>query len=113
MISKSAMVKLAKRSKHHSQKHAAFLFKGGAVIAMANNTPQTHAEVNAMRSVIAYWGDWHKPLKDFIILSVRIGKSGLLRNAYPCSACREHIRSRGIRTILYSTEEGKIKREKL
>lgn len=111
MVSPTAMVKAASKSRHHSQKHAAILFKGGAVMSIGTNNPSAHAEVVAMEKTIAYWTKGC--LKKYTLLSVRIGKSGKLRNARPCSSCYKFIRESGIRVLLYSTDTGEIIREKL
>jgi len=92
------------KSQHHSQRHAAFVFKGGAVMSFSTNSYRYHAEVNALRVL---------DIDDWVLLSVRVGKAGRLKNAKPCEACRNYMIKRGVKVVLYSTEEGKIKREKL
>jgi len=105
MVSLNSMIKAAKKSRHHSHKHSAMVFKGGAVISVANNTEHRHAEVAALGKVAHY--------KDMILLSVRVGKNGELRMARPCGDCLAYIKSRGIRTILFSDEQGQIVKEKI
>ena len=104
MVSPRSMQRAAQKSRQH-KKHACFIFKGGAVISVANNTVASHAEVAALRKI--------KDARNTILLSVRVGRSGNLRNARPCTDCSHYIRSRGIKIVLYSTEEGIIKRESI
>jgi cytidine deaminase len=99
------MVKAAKKSRHHSQSHAAFLFRGGAVISYANNTSSYHAERNAINRAADSNGT--------TLLSVRVGKSGILRNARPCKKCWQYMKDMGVKVVLYSDENGNIQREKL
>lgn len=105
MVSPRSMIRAAQKSRHHNQKHACMIFRGGAVISMANNNRQRHAEIAALSKV--------KDCRNTVLLSVRVGKSGNLKNARPCPRCRDYILTRGIRVILYSTEEGLIEREKI
>jgi len=102
MLSLTSLVRAAKKSNHHSQKHACIVFRGGAVVSVATNDSRRHAEVRALSKV--------KDCKNAVVLSVRVGKGGNLRNARPCDACMEFLRSRGVCTVLYTSQDGLIER---
>ncbi len=69
------------------------------------NSVTTHAECAALRNV--KYGDGGK------IYIYREHKDGTSAFARPCSACEMIIKSRGISTVIYSTENGFCKEKYL
>ena len=102
MVSKSAMIRLAKKSPYTNWKHGAIVFKGGCVVGMATNDRRTHAEVRALSQT--------KYPKNTTVLSVRVNKSGDLCNALPCLNCWNFMKKEGVKTVFYSTDAGSIER---
>jgi hypothetical protein len=98
MLRPSSLRKAASKSTHHCQKHATIVFRGGAVLAVANNNERFHAEVRALRGL--------KDASGTVLVSVRVGKDGGFRNAYPCDKCMDYIRARGVSIIHYSSDWG-------
>jgi len=103
MLRISSVVRAAKKSNHHSHKHACIVFRGGSVVSVATNDERRHAEVRALTKM--------KDCKNVTVLSVRVGKGGDLRNARPCRACMGFLRNLGVRNVLYSSQDGSIIRE--
>jgi len=99
--------RLAAQSPQHF-KHAAIVFRGGAIIAEAHNDGKHHAEVRALQHA-RIWTH----ARGLTVLSVRVTKRGLLRNARPCENCLRYMHDNGVATVLYSTDEGEIKRLRL
>lgn len=105
MVSESFMVKAAAKS-DRPMKHAAFIFKGGAFYAYANNTSTGHAEANVLRRI-------EKNKRKTVLVSLRVSASGRLLNARPCPDCWLLIDQWGIKTVFYSDNNGEIVKEKL
>lgn len=93
-----------------AKQHAAIVFKGGAVQACASNTPEDHAEVRALNNMFTYGLE---DMDHLTLLSIRLSRQGLLRNAKPCINCVKYMREHGVKTVLYSTETGEIERMRL
>lgn len=92
-------------------RHAACVFKGGALLATAVNTDHNHAEVNAIIKMGVWCGGIKKT--GLTVLSIRVTSSGCLRMAKPCEKCQRYMRENGVRTVLYSNEAGEIERMRL
>lgn len=105
MVSLSAMIKLAQKSPYRNWRHAAIVFRGGAVVSMATNTHNLHAEIRALNKV--------KYKHNLSLLSIRVNKNGELRLAYPCTNCMSYLQEHNVQILLYSTENGEIKRERV
>jgi pyrimidine deaminase RibD-like protein len=86
-------LKEAKKSQQRF-KHAALLVKGGAVIAFAFNTENTHAEVRAIKRAAK--------TKGCVLISIRAAADGRTANAYPCNNCCKAIKEAGITEVQYS-----------
>src|SRR5438445_6984447 len=99
--------KVAARSQQHF-KHAAVVFKGGAVVGYGVNDACLHAEVNALHSIDG-WVD----KRYLTLLSIRITPTGVIRCARPCPACVKFMREHGVHTVLFSNEKGEIERMRL
>ncbi len=105
MVATETMIRLALQSPSKHWKHCAIVFRGGCVVGFANNTYEEHAEIRALRRV--------KYMHNLTILSVRVNREGELKNAKPCEDCMRALKERGVRTILYSNDNGEIKRERI
>ena len=81
------------------------IFRGSAVVSVENNDGAMHAEVRALNKTAVK--------KNLTLLSIRVGKSGELRNARPCEQCWKYIMMHDVRMVLFSNEEGRIERLKL
>ncbi|SRR6266498_2291505 len=97
--------KLTETLSCHRFKHAAFVIKGGSIIAMAPNHHR-HAEVAALSKL------WPSKRKGTTVLSLRVTRSGLLAMAKPCEKCMRFMLTHGVRKIMYSTSEREIEIER-
>jgi len=92
-------IKIANKSTHQ-HKHSSILIKGGKILSYGHNHNSIHAEVNAIKDV------WENKLQNSYIINFRINRVGKLKNSYPCNDCQEFAKVKGIRKIVFSTEEG-------
>ena len=99
-----AAAALAPRGKNQ---HAASVFKGGALLSVATNTHKKHAEVAALEKIST------SGRKCLTIVSVRVTRAGLLRNARPCASCQQYMSEVGVHTIHYSTDSGTMEMMRL
>lgn len=102
MVATSTMIKFALTSPSKHWKHFCIIFRGGCVIGQASNTYEMHAEIRALKRV-----KYHHNLT---VLSVRVNRDGELKNAKPCEDCMKVLLSSGVKTILFSNDEGQIER---
>lgn len=77
-----------------------------------NHLRSIHAEMNAVNKLPKY----NKKLKkNLLLISLRYGKDGKMRNAKPCRECVKYvnkqvqIRGYNLKTVIYSTNDGLIK----
>lgn len=105
MVATETMIRLALQSPSKHWKHCAIIFRGGCVVGYANNTYEEHAEVRALKRV--------KYKHNLTVLSIRVNREGELKNAKPCMDCHKHLVDNGVKTVLYSTDEGTIERERI
>lgn len=103
MTCQQSTIRLAKSSPYRQWQHAAIVYRGSTVVGMASNTRNLHAEVRALNKV--------KNKKNLTVLSVRVNRLGQLRMAKPCEDCRRFLLQHGVKTVLYSTDDGRIIRE--
>lgn len=89
-------------------RHAASVYKGGALLAIGINDDKHHAEVNALHAV-----PWNVKKSGLTVISLRVTANGTLRMAKPCPACQAHMREHGVKTVLYSNQDGQIERMRL
>lgn len=112
MIALKRLIKLANRSNRKHQ-HAALIFKGNSILGIGNNDETTHAEIHALFN--ARW-DGNKydnnRVKGAKIISIR-SKNGILKIAYPCEFCLKTIHRAGIRWVIYSDEDGLLRKVKV
>jgi len=119
------IVKIAKREALRSNdrhKIGAVIFGKKVIISKGHNCKQRgaksllpifqkrpksiHAEVAAILRA-------KQPLYRFNLLVVRVNRFGELRLAKPCDYCMAYLNYVGIKTIIYSTNTGKLERIKL
>lgn len=99
---KSIARKYEPKSTHPHAKHVALMVRGSRIIKIHVNWEWNHAERRVIRAT-------PKDLrKECVLYSLRIAKSGELRNAEPCEPCRKFIEQEGIKLVQYSNEEGNI-----
>jgi deoxycytidylate deaminase len=68
----------------------------------------THAEMDVIHKALKGYDN----LSNFVILVIRFGKDGTLKNSRPCNHCLEAMIFHRIKKIMYSTDEGTIKSER-
>jgi tRNA(Arg) A34 adenosine deaminase TadA len=98
-------VELASRS-NGPFRHGCVVMNGKKIVARGNNhvrkkigTLSIHAEMDALWKMDADYSS----LKAII---VRSSKTGMLGNSRPCDMCMNALRQHGVKTILYSTNNG-------
>ena len=69
--------------------------------------PFPHAEFNAVKKV-----DKRHSLSDSTIYIVRILKTGEISNSKPCSECAKMLKSKGLREIYFSGDNGEVRKLK-
>lgn len=92
-------IRIAQKS-NHQHKHSSLVIRGGKVLSYGHNHNSIHAEVNALNDV------WNNKLINSYIINFRINRIGKLKNSHPCIDCITYARTKGIRKIIFSTEEG-------
>lgn len=107
MIALNRLLKTAAKSQHPNQ-HAAMVFKGKSIIAVGYNSEAGHAE----RNTLSFCSYLDRDTKGASIASIRI-RNGKLNMAFPCENCYQMIKNFGIRWILYSDKEGKVRKVKV
>ena len=96
--------KLALRSPHHQQRHAAIVLKGGAVLALGYNHDSRHAEAVALGKL------WPSKRRGATLLSLRLKPSGSIGLAKPCRRCEKLCREAGLARVYFSTASGDVER---
>jgi len=98
-----------------SFKHGCVVLSGKNVVAQGFNhtrknigTLSVHAEMDALWKIQN--ADLYDNLKAVII---RVSKTGVLGNSRPCPMCMNALRQHGVKTIVYSSFEGRIMMERL
>lgn len=107
MLSEGTILKLAKKAilpisvfKEIKFRHAAIVFKGGAVLSVASNCNVKHAEVAALNKL------WPSKRIGTTVLSVRIKKNGKIGIASPCHKCLAFMRESKVKKVIYSDRCG-------
>lgn len=106
---------VALSSNHPRWRLGALVVRGASRISAGANVPRndpdmmqggpgttTHAEVNALRR-LTYQADRAEGCTLYV---ARVGRSGHPRLARPCARCYETLVTAGIRTIIYTTNDG-------
>lgn len=105
-IPKIAMKYLPK-ARHAAHKHVTVVYRGGNVIAIGVNHDEIHSEVAALRTL------WPSERKGTKVVNLRMTRSGRLGLAKPCPECEKFLRENGVKAVLYSDDDGHMKRMKL
>lgn len=100
-------LKLAKNARHKVHHHACLVYRGGALVAMGVNHDFVHAEVSALNSL------WPSERRGTKIVSIRVTRAGKLSMAKPCPKCEAYLRENGVKSVLYSTRDGRMEKMKL
>lgn len=95
-------VKLAERARHHSHKHAALVYKSGALISQGVNHDEVHAEVQALKKL------WPNEREDTTVVTIRMTKGGRLGLAKPCPECEAYMKLAGVKKVIYSDADGQM-----
>ena len=98
---------------HRTNRHVAFLFSRGRIVASAVNAVGSRSRgcgysdrtIHAERAVIKKVGDVSL-LRGAILAVIRIRTDGTAGGSFPCESCRAHlqkcIKEHGLRTVYYS-----------
>lgn len=112
--------KLALQSEHKQHRMGAVIVKGGNIVSVGFNqmrpsallrTPTLHAEAAAVLKLLKE-GRQHDLIGADIFVS-RFTRGGSVGLAKPCVACQELLRSVGIRSTSYTTDDGNTMKERL
>lgn len=83
-------------------KHAAVVFDGNdKIIAIGVNTPDTHAEINALERM-----PQDVDISKCTLVVVRASRNGCFAKSNPCDDCYRLIRNAGLRSIIFSGTNG-------
>lgn len=98
---------LASSSPVPTFKHSALVLRGGAILSVGVNGKEKHAEAQALARL------WPSERRGTTLISCRVRRTGALGMARPCPACRRLMASAGVKTVIYSTNEGEFVRERI
>lgn len=111
-----------KKSLEGTRGHISALVKGGNIIGYAESSlagkskfcrkegRSCHAEI----ALLKYLKDVRpSKMHKYTIWNIRWTKEGNIANSKPCSNCQRTLMSAGIRTIIYSTDEGVFMKNRL
>lgn len=87
-------------------RHSAIVLRGGAILSVGVNGNEKHAEEDALRKL------WPSERRGTTLLSFRLKKDGP-GLARPCKKCEGILRESGVKTVVYSTNEGEFVRERV
>jgi deoxycytidylate deaminase len=102
----AAAVRLLPKATHKCHKHAAVVYRGGAIVAMGYNHDEVHAEVSALNKL------WPSERRGTRVVSIRMSKGGNLRLAKPCVDCEAYMRANGVKMVIYSDNNGNMVKER-
>ena len=95
-------------------RHGCVIMSGKKVVSNGFNhgrrhigTYSVHAEMDALWKLNS---DTYDNLKAVI---VRVSKTGYLGNSRPCTMCMAALKQHGVKTIVYSSFEGRIQMERI
>lgn len=95
-------IKLSRKARHHSHKHAALVYKSGALVSQGVNHDEVHAEVQALKKL------WPSERADTTVVSIRMTRGGKLGLAKPCVMCEAYMRGAGVKKVIYSDNSGQM-----
>lgn len=94
----------AKKSPHPQHRHSTLIIKGGAIIASGYNHDEKHSETVALGKL------WPGDAKGTTIINLRLKRDGSVANSKPCCKCLARLKAEKVGKILYTDEEGIIKK---
>jgi pyrimidine deaminase RibD-like protein len=97
-----AMRLASEKARHRAHRHAALVYRGGALISQGTNHDEVHAEVAALRRL------WPSHREDTTVVSIRMTKGNKLGMAKPCPNCEEYMRLAGVKKVVYSDAMGQM-----
>ena len=132
-LKKTASRLLKKHPSDHKHKLIALTFRGNQLLSYGFNVPKTHTypatvashnRIDRMYSnsdrdyvsacIHAEWAAAKQVSGNFDTVFVyRETKDGFLANARPCLLCQAILKTKGCKTILFSTDKGTIEKEQL
>lgn len=95
-------IKLSEKARHKAHRHAALVYKSGALVSQGVNHDEVHAEVGALKKL------WPSERKDTTVVSVRMTRGGRLGIAKPCPECERYMKENGVKKVIYSDEDGQM-----
>jgi tRNA(Arg) A34 adenosine deaminase TadA len=98
----------------HGSQHFSGIFKNGKIVCTGNNHLRnsyngrcvcfsTHAEIDVIHKVLNLLNP--KNLKNYVMVVVRIGRDGNIKNSRPCNQCIETMCKYRIKKVIYSTDD--------
>lgn len=112
-------IQVAKQSDHPTHRMGAVVFNKKTIISSARNysnrsvkhlLPKFQSWKTSIHAEIAAVLIARRDVRGCSMLVVRINKKGDLLLAKPCEKCQDYMDFVGIKTVYYSTQEGKIER---
>jgi hypothetical protein len=100
-------LRVARGARHKLHRHAALVFRGGALVSVGVNHDYTHAEVAAVNAL------WPSERRGTRVLSVRLRRNGTVGIARPCVDCQRYLRTQGVKSVDYTNQDGEIERMRL
>ena len=116
----SLAAKCSLSGEHTKHRLGCVIVKGGAVLSTGHNQlrytkqlkkPTLHAEADAILKVLK--GQNQHLLVGAVMYVSRYTRGGNIGLAMPCSNCLALIRSVGIKTVFYTTDEGTTEKMKV
>jgi deoxycytidylate deaminase len=102
-----ALIRKTAQRATHLHHHVVVVTKGGAVKSIGFNRNAVHAEVTALSRL------WPDQRPGFKVWSFRVRKDGTYAMAKPCPECQVFLQENGIKTVIYSDNDGEFHRLKL
>lgn len=81
--------------------------KGGAILSIAVNRNNIHAEVAALKKL------WPSKRRGTKVISIRVDRRGRLNIARPCCNCIKYLSDNGIVAIWYSKADEHLEYESI
>ncbi len=99
--------KLLPKARHHAHRHAAVVYRGGAVVSTGTNHDEVHAEVQALRKL------WPDHRRGTTVVSIRMTRGGRIAMAKPCPMCESYMKEWGVKKVIYSNAMGQMETMRL
>jgi len=99
--------KLFPKAQHTCHRHCAVVYRRGNVVSTGVNHGEIHAEVAALKKL---WPDQRVGTR---VVSMRLTQGGNLGLAKPCPECEAYMKANGVKSVVYSTNDGSMAKMKL